>query len=302
MSVTVAQPGHLFCFGLGYSASRLAACLAARGWAVSGTSRSDEQAAVGRALDYAMYVFDGTAGGEAVWFDGVTHIVVSVPPGRDPGSAGDPVLAHFAEALADMPTLSWLGYLSTTGVYGNTDGAWVDEAAPLNPNVARSVCRAAAEAAWQDLAAAHGLPLHIFRLAGIYGPRRNTLAQAAMGQARRIIKPGHQFSRIHVDDIATVLEASMVAPNSGAIYNVCDDEPAAPAEVTTFACSLLGVDLPDEVPFEEAAETMSPMGRTFWEDNRRVCNDRIKDELGVRLAYPTYREGLRAIYDGEFSS
>ena len=302
MSANLAQPGHLFCFGLGYSASRLAARLSAQGWAISGTSRSNEQAAAGRALEYTMYVFDGTAGGEAEWFDGVTHMVISVPPGRDPGSAGDPVLAHFAEVLMNMPALSWLGYLSTTGVYGNTNGEWVDEAAPLNPNVARSVRRVAAEAAWQELAAAHGLPLHIFRLAGIYGPGRNVLAQAATGQARRIIKPGHQFSRIHVDDIATVLEASMAAPNAGAIYNVCDDEPTASAEVTTFACSLLGVDPPGEVPFKEAAETMSPMGRTFWEDNRRVLNHRIKDELGVSLAYPTYREGLRNIYDAEFSS
>ncbi len=302
MSINSVQPGHLFCFGLGYSACRLAARLAARGWELSGTSRSREQATAGRALGYAMHIFDGSARAEAACLDGVSHILVSVPPGRDPGSASDPVLAHFAAAIAGLPTLSWLGYLSTTGVFGNTDGAWVDEAAPLNPTVARSIRRAAAEAAWQDLAAAYGLPLHIFRLAGIYGPGRNVLAQAVTGQARRIIKHGHEFSRIHVDDIATVLEASMAAPNAGAIYNVCDDEPAAPAEVTTFACLLLGVDPPDEVSFEEAAKSMSPMGRTFWEDNRRVRNDRIKDELGVRLAYPTYREGLRAIYDAEFSS
>ena len=302
MSVTSTQFGHLFCFGLGYSASRLAARLAARGWAISGTSRSIEQAAVGHALGYAMHIFDGTARTEAACLDDVSHILISVPPGRDPGLAGDPVLAQFAETFADLPTLSWLGYLSTTGVFGNTNGAWVDEDAPLNPNVARSVRRAAAEAAWQDLAVTYSLPLHIFRLAGIYGPGRNVLVQAATGQARRIIKPGHQFSRIHVDDIVAVLEASMAKPNAGAIYNVCDDEPAAPAEVTTFACSLLGIDPPDEVSFEEAAKTMSLMGRTFWEDNRRVRNNRIKNELGVRLTYPTYREGLRAIYDVDFSS
>ena len=148
MSVTSTQVGHLFCFGLGYTASRLAARLAARGWAISGTSRSIEQAAVGHALGYAMHIFDGTARTEAACLDDVSHILISVPPGRDPGSAGDPVLAQFAAAFADLPTLSWLGYLSTTGVFGNTDGAWVDEDAPLKPNVARSVRCAAAEAAW----------------------------------------------------------------------------------------------------------------------------------------------------------
>ncbi|MEK9725956.1 MAG: SDR family NAD(P)-dependent oxidoreductase, partial [Rhodospirillaceae bacterium] len=188
---------------------------------------------------------------------------------------------------------------STTGVYGDTGGAWVDETAPASPDVGRSRRRAEAEAGWRDLAVRHDLPLHTFRLAGIYGPGRNVLDQARAGTARRIVKPGHRFSRIHVDDIARVLLASMARPDPGAVYNVCDDEPAEPAEVTAFACALLGIEPPPLVPFEEAARAMTPMGRTFWTDNRRVRNDRIKRELGVDLAYPTYREGLRAIYAAE---
>lgn len=299
---------HLFCFGLGFSARRLAARRSAAGWTVSGTSRTDAAAAAHRRNGYRMHVFngggeggdDGEGGGgdDAAWFKGVTHVVAGVPP----GPAGDPALARFAGVLAALPTLQWLGYLSTTGVYGDTGGAWVDETAALRPNAPRSVRRVRAETAWGDLARAHGLPLHIFRLAGIYGPGRNVLARAKAGSARRIVKPGHRFSRIYVDDIAAVLEASMARPNPGAVYNVCDDEPAAPAEVTAFACGLLGVDPPPEVRFADAARSMTPMGRSFWEDSRRVRNDRIKDELGVRLAYPTYRDGLKAIYAAEFSS
>ncbi|MDD9878939.1 MAG: SDR family oxidoreductase [Magnetovibrio sp.] len=291
---------HLFCFGLGYSAQRLAAAVAEAGGAVSGTSRSADQAAAGAERGYTMHVFDGSVG-DPLWLKGATHVLLSVPPGPD----GDPVLRSFGPVLADLPSLAWLGYLSTTGVYGNTDGAWVDETAALNPDVDRSQRRAQAEAGWQALAARHHLPLHIFRLAGIYGPGRNVLKQARAGKARRIIKPGHQFSRIHVDDIARVLEASIARPNTqtpgGAVYNVCDDEPAAPADVTSFACDLLGIDPPDPMPFDEAAKGMSPMGLSFWNDNRKVRNNRIKAELGVQLAYPTYRDGLRAIYASDFA-
>ncbi len=300
------QPGKLFCFGLGYSAERLAAALAAEGWTVAGTSRTKDQAETLRGLGYDMHVFDGgdeVPGGGAAWLDGVTHVLSSVPP----GGGGEPVAGPFGAALAGLGSLVWLGYLSTTGVYGNTDGAWVDETAPAQPDVGRSERRGAAEAAWQELAAGHALPLHIFRLAGIYGPGRNVLAQAKAGRARRIDKPGHRFSRIHVDDIARVLRASMASPeinsdHPGAVYNVCDDEPAAPAEVTAFACELLGIDPPPLVAFADAAQDMSPMGLSFWNDKRRVRNDKIKDQLGVRLLYPTYREGLRAIYTAEFAS
>lgn len=283
----------LFCFGLGYSARRLAARVRADGWAVAGTCRSAEKAKALRAEGIDAHVFDrGVPMADATAALGeATHVLSSVPPDAD----GDPVLDHHGEDLLMAENLEWIGYLSTTGVYGNTDGAAVDEDAPLNPSAARSVRRAVAEEGWRVLWERHGLATHVFRLAGIYGPGRSTIDNVRAGKARRIDKPGHVFSRIHVDDIATVVWASIQRPAPGRIYNVCDDEPAAPAEVVTFVCDLLGVAPPDPVPFEEARKTMSPMGLSFWQDNRRVSNARIKDELGVRLAYPTYREGLRAL-------
>jgi len=292
------EPGHLFCFGLGYSAGNLARQLTDEGWRVSGTSRGTGKPS-GRA-DVNLYAFDGSCPIEAdgALFSDVTHILSSVPPGPD----GDPVLTHYARAFAEIEGLQWIGYLSTTGVYGNTDGAVVDETAPLNPSSKRSIYRAQAEAAWLDLGPSHGLPVHVFRLAGIYGPGRNVFAQVREGRARRIDKPGHRFSRIHVDDIAAVLLASIDDPNPGAIYNVCDNEPVPPATVVEFACELLGVEPPPLIAFEDAAETMSPMALTFWNDNRRVDNRRIKEELGVGLTYPTYREGLRGILEAEGAS
>ena len=298
----VPAPSHLFCFGLGYSATRLAQRLMRAGWTVSGTRRSEAQAEANCQLGYKIHVFDGNNYNGGDWFGGVTHVLVSVPPGPKLEKAGDPILAHFAKLLVMLPTLEWLGYLSTTGVYGNTEGGWVDEVSALNPTATRSVRRLEAEKSWQELASAYNLPLHIFRLAGIYGPGRNVLDQVRAGKARRIKKAGHLFSRIHVDDIATILEASMARPNCGAVYNVCDDEPAEPSDVISYACNLLGTSPPPEVAFKEVAPSMSPMGRSFWNDNRRVRNARIKKELGVKLAYPTSRDGLKAIYDAEFSS
>lgn len=218
-------------------------------------------------------------------FAGVTHVLVSIPPEE----AGDPVLDRHRADLYRLSSLAWVGWLGTTGVYGDRGGAWVDEDTPLEPTTARTDRRARAEAAWL----ASGLPVHLFRLAGIYGPGRNALRQLLDGSARRIVKPGQVFSRIHVDDIATTLEASMARPNPGRIYNVCDDEPAPPQDVVAFAAELLGVPPPPEEPFETAE--LSPMARSFYRDNRRVRNSRIKEELGVRLAYPSYREGLRAL-------
>ena len=285
---------RLFCFGLGYSATRLAQSLDRAEWSIAGTCRAAEQAESLRGQGIDAHVFDGTDAGDAALaasLSRATHVLSSVPP-----RAGDePVLRCFGEALAKRGDLQWIGYLSTTGVYGNTDGAWVDETASVAANVPRSKDRAEAERGWLELFEAHGLPVHIFRLAGIYGPGRNPLTRIRKGAARRIEKPGHRFSRIHVDDIAGVLHASVAKPNPGAVYNVCDDEPEEPRVVTEFGCELLGADLPPLVPFAEAAKEMSPMGLTFWEDNRRVRNDRIKEELGVRLIYPTYREGLRAL-------
>ena len=223
--------------------------------------------------------------------EGATHILSSVPP----DDTGDGVLDHHASHIGALGGVTWIGYLSTTGVYGDTGGGRVDETAALAPTSERSQRRAAAEAAWLGLRP----PAHVFRLAGIYGPGRSALDQVRAGTARRIDKPGHMFSRIHVDDIAGVLRASMERPHPGRIYNLADDVPAEPAAVTAHACEILGVAPPPLVPFEDAAKDMSPIARSFWRDDRRIDNRRIKGELGVTLAYPDYRAGLAAILAAE---
>jgi len=288
-----AERPRLFCFGLGYSATALADRLLAQGWSVAGTCQSEEKRRDLAARGIEAHVFDGGrpfADADAA-LAGATHLLSSVPPAE----AGDPVLGAVGGILAGAAQWRWAGYLSTTGVYGDTGGAVVDEGAPLAPTSTRGRRRVAAEAAWLALHADHRLPVHVFRLAGIYGPGRSALDRVRDGTARRVVKPGHAFGRIHVDDIAGVLVASMARPDPGAVYNVCDDEPAPPAEVIEFACRLLGRPPPPPVAFEEVAKTMSPMALSFWRDNRRIDNGRLKRDLGVRLAYPTYREGLRAI-------
>lgn len=284
---------HLFCFGYGYTARALARRLRDAGWAISGSGRNDGTLTALAADGAGAWQFDRQqplADAGAVLAE-ATHLLSSVPP----DAASDPVLDCHAGAIAAMPKLRWIGYLSTTGVYGDTGGALIDETAPLRPTAQRSVRRATAERAWLALHEERGLPVQVFRLAGIYGPGRNPLDQARRGEARRIDRPGHLFSRIHVDDIAAVVQASINHPNPGRIYNVCDDEAAAPADVTAFACRLLGVEPPPLVPFETAAASMSAMALSFWRDNRRVDNTRMKRELAVRLRYPTYREGLTAL-------
>ncbi|TDR93754.1 SDR family oxidoreductase [Enterovirga rhinocerotis] len=216
-------------------------------------------------------------------------ILVSVPPGRE----GDPVLAAFAGAIAAAPRLRWLGYLSTVGVYGDHGGAWVDETTPPRPRKGRSDDRLLAEEAWLRLQREHGVPVHIFRIAGIYGPGRSAFDKLAAGTAKRIVKPGQVFNRIHVEDIAAVLEASLDRPRPGAIYNLADDEPSPPQDVIEEAARLAGLPLPPEVPLAEAG--LSPMGLSFWGETKRVSNRLIREELGVELIAPTYREGLRAI-------
>ncbi len=285
--------GHLLSIGHGYSARALAAQLLARGWAITGTTRSPEKAKAIAATGVTPLIWPGGPPlAEAL--ARATHLLVSAGPGE----AGDPLLAdHRAELAAAAPHLAWAGYLSTTGVYGDHEGAWVDEETPLTPATRRGQQRVEAEAAWRALADEAGLALHIFRLAGIYGPGRGPFAKVRDGTARRILKPGQVFSRTHVDDIARVLEASIARPDPGAIYNVCDDDPAPPQDVIAYAARLLGMPPPPEVPFEEAE--MSDMARSFYAESKRVRNDRIKLELGVELIYPTYRSGLSALLASE---
>lgn len=287
------RTNRLFIFGLGYSAQAFAQRLAGQGWAIAGTRRSGGSAPA--IEDCRIFLFDrghplDSTGLEAL--SAANHVLCSVPPDE----IGDPVLAHHRAAISEHGSLKWAGYLSSTGVYGDTGGGWVDEGSPVRPSGPRGVRRSTAEAAWLDLAG-EGVPIHIFRLAGIYGPGRNALAQLIAGTARRIDKPGHVFSRIHVDDIARILQASIARPNPGGIYNLCDDRPAAAEEVVRFAASLLKTEPPPLVPFAEA--DLTPMAASFYADNRRVRNARFKRELGVKLAYPDYEAGLRALLDRE---
>ena len=281
---------HLFCFGFGYTARTLARRLAAEGWIVGGTCRTEGKAS-GSGFPAKVFDRDHPLPQEAL--DGVTHLLVSVPP----DAAGDPVLAVHGEDIAQIRGLRWLGYLSTTGVYGDRGGGWVDETAELSPSGERGRRRVAAEAGWLALRHRHGMPVHIFRLAGIYGPGRSPFEALRAGTAKRIDKPGQVFSRIHVEDLAHVLASSISRPRPGAVYNVCDDDPAAPAAVVAHAAALLGVPAPPLVPFE-AAE-LSPIARSFYDDNKRVSNRLIKSELGVTLRYPHFRAGLAAILGEE---
>ena len=286
---------RLFCFGLGYSAGALARRLMAKGWRIAGTCRSEESRAAMARLGIEAWLFDGERP-MADWdaaLGGSTHLLSAVPPGPE----GDPVLALHGGDIALRRGLAWIGYLSTTGVYGDRGGGWVDEGSELKPTGERGRRRVAAEAAWLALRDERELPVHLFRLAGIYGPGRSAFDALRQGRAQRIDKPGQVFSRIHVEDVAQVLEASMAKPRPGALYNVCDDDPAPPAEVVAHAADLLGLAPPPLVPFAEAR--LSEMARSFYDDNKRVRNDRIKQALGVRLAYPDYRAGLAAILKAE---
>lgn len=285
---------RLFVFGLGYSALVLARRLKAKGWRIAGTVRTEEKRVALAAEGFTIFVFDGAQklAEATAALSGSTHLLQSIPPGAE----GDPVLRYHAADLAALEGLRWVGYLSTTGVYGDRGGDWVDEKAGLHPTGPRGRARVTAEQGWLDLGR-FGLAVHVFRLAGIYGPGRSALETVHEGRAKRIVKPGQVFSRIHVDDIASVLEASIGKPNPGAAYNVCDDDAAPPQEVIAYACALLGVEPPPEIPYAEAAPTMSEMARSFYADSKRVANHRIKTELGVRLAYPDYRIGLKALLD-----
>ncbi|MGH1398152.1 MAG: SDR family oxidoreductase [Alphaproteobacteria bacterium] len=285
----------LFCFGYGYTCDYLGHELLSRGWQVAGTTRDSEKRDDLRARGVDAHIFDFSCPLPDPLFvlDGVTHLVISTPPGDE----GDPAFLMHAQDILNIPTLEWVGYLSTTGVYGDRDGDWVDENSEIRPNSQRGSRRVMAEEQWQSLVKGHDLPVHYFRLAGIYGPGRSALDTIRAGVARRIEKPGHAFSRIHVEDIVQVLIASMERHNAGAAYNVCDDLAAPSHEVIAHACDMLGRPIPPLIPIEDA--DLSPMARSFYNDNKRVKNARIKDELGVALKYTNYIDGLQGCMDAE---
>ena len=272
----------LLSIGHGFSASVLGAHLIKDGWTVYGTTRSVEKAKKLNDGGVNSIIWPGTD--LTPYIQKATHILTSVSP----NSQGDPVLNQYNEILSKN-TFDWVGYLSTTGVYGNHNGGWVDENSPLKPNTTRGKLREEAELSWSKL----NINLHIFRLAGIYGPGRGPLSKVRNGTARRIIKEGQLFSRIHVDDIAQVLLASIRYPRQGAIYNVCDDNPAPPEDVISYAAELLDMPIPIAIDYDKAE--MSPMARSFYAENKRVSNELIKKELGVELKFPDYKAGLQSL-------
>jgi nucleoside-diphosphate-sugar epimerase len=287
----------LLCFGLGYSAEHFVG-LYGDGFArIVATVRGAERAAVLNARlagRLKALLFDGhSASAELLHAIGEADAaLVSIPQDE----TGDPVLRACGDAFARAQRLHAVVYLSTIGVYGDRNGDWVDEnAAPL-PTSGRSRKRLAAEQAWQDFGRRRGVPVAILRLAGIYGPGRNALTQIARGDARRIVKSGQVFNRIHVDDIAQAIDAALARKASG-IFNVADDEPSPSGDPLAFAAQLLGVPAPPEIAYEDVAQMMSPLAQSFWQECRRVRNDKLKRELGVTLRYPTYREGLRALFE-----
>ena len=282
----------LLSFGHGFSAQALSRLLAPQDWRVIGTTRSEDKAVALMNSGVEPRIWPGADMAPAL--NAATHILISAAPDED----GDPVLAKLeTEITKRAGQFEWVGYLSTTGVYGDHQGDWVDENSPLTPATQRGIARVKAEAAW---AAIPDLPLHIFRLAGIYGPGRGPFAKVRSGTARRIIKEGQVFSRTHVADIARILQASIQQPNPGAAYNVCDDDPAPPEDVIAYAAKLLGMPIPTAEDF--ATAEMTAMARSFYAESKKVRNDRIKDELGVELLYPDYRSGLKSLFAQEMSA
>jgi len=278
----------LLSIGHGYSAQALARRLLPQGWRIIGTTRSADKTHEIAASGVEPLIWPGTD--LEPLLDQLPNVLVSAGPGAE----GDPVLNACETAMTRMaPGLRWVGYLSTTGVYGNHDGGWVDENTALTPATRRGAARMQAESRWRAIPE---MPLHIFRLAGIYGPGRGPFTKVKEGTARRIIKKDQVFSRIHVDDIAQALTLSLHHPTPGGIYNLCDDDPAPPQDVIAYAAALLGVPAPPEVNIEDA--DMSPMARSFYAESKKVRNDRIKKALGWMPLYPSYRSGLAAILEG----
>ena len=291
----------LVCPGFGYSARHYVALYGKRFDRTVGTTRSATSAAALSARRFGdnavdMLVFDGAAASPALAaaIADATVLLVSIGPDRDT----DPVLAHLRDAIAAAPLLKSIVYLSTIAVYGNHEGRWIDETTPLAPALTRAASRIDAERAWRALGEAHGVPVAVIRIAGIYGPGANALEAVKAGRARRIIKPGQVFNRIHVADLAQIIDKAVdraLGRRAGGVFNAADDEPTAPADPILFAASLLGVAPPAEIAFEEAKKTMTPFAVSFYGESKRVRNERVKSVLGVSLRYPTYREGLRAL-------
>ena len=277
----------LLSIGHGFTAREFGSFVQAKGWHVVGTTRSGEKAAEINELGAKAAIWPGSDLKDHI--AEATHILISASPTKD----SDQFLAEYGEALQESQKLHWIGYLSTTGVYGDHGGAWVDEDTPVKPSTKRGQYRVAAEDAWL----ASGLPVHVFRLAGIYGPGRGPFEKLRNGTARLVKKPGQVFGRIHIEDIAQSLYASILSPNPGRIYNLSDDEPAAPEDILGYAADLLGMPKPPEVDFETAE--MTPMARSFYSECKRVKNDRMKTELGVTLKYPGYKDALDAILESE---
>jgi nucleoside-diphosphate-sugar epimerase len=280
---------RLFCFGFGYTAEALARRLSARTAALAGTRTNVAEGPAPFAAKLAEFKGDAAPPAVKSLLAGATHILVSIPPDLE----GDVVLRHFRDDLAALPDLAWVGYLSTVGVYGDWQGQWVDETSPTRPISERSLLRVQAERAWLAFGKEAGRRVDVFRLAGIYGPGRSVIDALRAGTARRIVKPGQVFNRIHVDDAARVLAAAIDKVGGPSTYNVSDDEPAPPQDVVAYAAELMGLPVPPEIAFEAAG--LSGLAASFWGECKRVSNARIRRDLAVDLAYPTYREGLGAL-------
>jgi nucleoside-diphosphate-sugar epimerase len=279
---------RLFCFGLGYCAQALAHRLRARAATVAGTTTS-LAGYQGPPAQLAEFKGEGPLPLVRSLLAGTTHLLISIPPDLE----GDVALRLFRDDIAGLGDLAWIGYLSTVGVYGDCKGAWVDEDTPARPGSERSLRRVQAERAWIELGRETGRRAEVFRLAGIYGPGRSVIDNLRAGTAKRIVKPGQVFNRIHVDDVASVLLAAMDKDTGLGLFNVADDEPAPPADVVAYAAELLGLPPPASIDFDAAG--LTGLAASFWSESRRVRNTRIRRDLGVELLYPTYREGLRAL-------
>ncbi len=287
---------HLFCFGYGYSCDYIGHELMQRGgWRISGTTRdlNRKKELRARGVQAHLFDYDMPLADPANALKDVTHIIISTPP----SDSGDPSFNTHAQDILNLPKLEWLGYLSTTGSYGDRGGGWVDESSELRPTTKRGSRRMNVEKQWLSLYKSHGLPVHIFRLAGIYGPGRSALDSVRSVIARRIDKPGHYFNRVHVEDLVQALIASMLNNNAGEAYNICDDLPVPSHEVIDYACKLLGLESPPLIPFDKV--DLAPIHQSFYADNKRVRNDKMKKELGITLKYENYKQGLQACLDAE---